>query len=94
MAGLSLAHLHLSGFQIVALAILGVGIFFLLDSQLLSSLISSTKSSELSGVSSSLHETAVIIFITVAVLIAVVSFFGCCGAWRVKKTRYGIRNGK
>ena len=69
--------------QVMALVVLAFGIYALVDGASFADLVNAASP----DASVNLYDTAVILIIIVATFIMIVSFFGCCGAWKVRSMR-------
>ena len=70
-------------------AVLGVGIFALVDGQALMDLINSANEALDKDINLNIFTSAAIILIAVAVFVVIVAFFGCCGAIKESKCMLG-----
>jgi len=69
--------------------VLGLSIYALIDGNNLESLVSSGSEAVGSDFSVTVYSSAAIILIVVSALVAIVAFFGCCGAIKESKCMLG-----
>ena len=67
----------------MGLALLGIGVFAYQDGKTLSQLVDGTSKELGSDFTAEIYGTAALAMIIISCVIVVVSFFGCCGAWKV-----------
>ena len=67
----------------MGLALLGIGIFAYIDGQDFNELVDQAMKNLNSDFTISLYGGTAALIIAISCIIVIVSFFGCCGAWKV-----------
>lgn len=68
----------------MGLVLLGIGIFAYTDGQDFNELVDSAMKAMNSDFTIGLYGGTALLIIAISCIIVIVSFFGCCGAWKVK----------
>ena len=68
----------------MGLALLGIGIFAYVDGQDFNELVDQAMKQLDSDFTISLYGGTAALIIAISCIIVIVSFFGCCGAWKVR----------
>lgn len=66
---------------------LGIGIFALSDGDRLADLIEFGSKALKSDISIELYSAGAVTAVVVSSVAIIVAFFGCCGAWKVRRTK-------